>query len=217
MKRLLALAAFALSPAAFAQDSDAGMVVDAGVVAVDAGATSGGFPNTTLGEMVKVDQAAIDADAGIVSPLPPDEAAMLREIYLGVKSGNGWMAATAFLLLFVGLLRKYGKKFHEWLDDNNPVDKYFFRFLFDTKIGAWVLNWLTAVAGGLGTAWAAGSKIDGSIIQSVVLVSTSATMLLELYKDIKEWWDARKLKKEEEAKAAAAALPTPPVPPAPGV
>lgn len=215
MLRLFVVSAFLLSTTAIADGGVVVAVIGEPVVNVALDAGVGGFPNTTLGEMVKEDQKALDADAGIISPLPATEAAMLREIYTAVKSGNGWLAASALLLLVVGFLRKYGKKVHEWLPDTNPLDKPFW-FLFDTKIGGWVLNWLTAIAGGLGTAWAAGSKIDGSLVQSVFLVSTSATMLLELYKDIKEWWEKRKLKKAAEAAAAAAALPQPPAPLNPG-
>lgn len=182
---------------------------------LDAGYVDAGTPQTLV-EMAKADQTAFDLDAGVKSPLPSSEAAIVREVFLAVKSGNWWLAASAFLILVVGLLRKYGKKVHEFLDDNNPLDKWFFHPIFDTKIGGWVLNWLTAIAGGLGTAWAAGSKIDGSLMQSVLLVSTSATVLIELWDDVKEWWDARKAKKAADAVAAAAALPKPPAPTTPG-
>lgn len=196
MIRILTLSALLFIPGrALAQDTDAGVVI------------------TVSDPVLAVLPAPLVAalDGGVVSPLPATEAAFAREVYAAVKSGNWWLAASALLILVVAVLRKYGKKVHEWLPDTNPLDKPFY-FLFDTKVGGWLLNWLTAVAGGLGTAWAAGSKIDASIVQSVVLVSTSATMLIELYDDVMEWWKARKEKKAAEAAAAMAALPKPPTP-----
>ena len=209
MFKFLALAALLLSAPSFAQD-------DSGVA--DAG------QKESLVVLAENNQLAIDLDAGVQSPLPKNEAAIVRAIYVAVKSGNWWLAGTALLILVVGLLRKLGKPAHKWLMQfgSGPwfyVNKIFW-FFFDTKVGAWVMNWMTAVAGGLGTAWAAGSVIDHSIVKSVVIVSTSGTMLIELYKDIKEWWVSYKTRKATEAAAAAAALPKPPppiiIPPPPG-
>jgi hypothetical protein len=203
MVRTFVLALFlSTAPVAFADDAGGvALVGDAGTP-------------MSVTELTKRDQLAVDTDAGIVSPLPADDAAMVRAVYTAIKSGNGWLAGTAILLLVVGLLRKYGKKFGTgpWFYVNKP-----FWFLFETKVGGWILNWITAVAGGMGTAWAAGSKIDGALAKSVVMVSTSGTMLFELWKDVQEWWEARKAKAAGTAAAPGAPeLPKPPAPTAPG-
>jgi beta-glucanase (GH16 family) len=138
---------------------------------------------------------------------------LVKTVFMSVKEGNWWMAAGALLVLVVGLLRGIGRKFHEWLPDNNIMDKPLI-FLYDTKIGGWVLNWLTATAGGIATAMAAGVTVDWSLWKSVLMVSTSGTALFELYSDIKEWWvarqEAKKKAAEEEAAKKAALVSTPP-------
>ena len=180
----ITLAVALLAAPAFA---DAG-VEDAGVAAV----------------MVMPPVAVVASPDGGVAVAPDVAAAasLVKTVFTGVKSGNWWLAAGAFLVLVVSLLRTSGKKFHEWLPDDNILDKPLL-FLYDTKIGGWILNWLTATAGGIGTAMAAGVPVDGSLWKSVVMVSTSASALFELYSDIMAWWKARAAKK-------AAAVPPPP-------
>ena len=181
----------------WAADVDAGVVSDAGTPAT-----------ITMSEVV----IKGETDAGVPAVVPADPAAavsMVKTVFLAVKEGNWWLAAAGFLLLVVGLLRTLGKKFHEWLPDNNVLDKPLI-FLYDTKVGGWLLNWLTALAGGVGTAMAAGVPVDWSIWKSVLIVSTSGSALFELYKDIKEWWLSRK--KTEPAPAPAPAPTEPPKP-----
>lgn len=190
---VLAVALFAGVPA-FAQD--------AGVVLDDAGITAvvPATPATTPSVVI---------DGGTVDVLPTTPAAAVstvKIVFTAVKDGNWWLAAAGILLLIVGLLRTLGRKFHDWLPDNNIMDKPLI-FLYDTKIGGWLLNWLTATAGGVGTAIAAGVAVDWSVWKSVLIVSTSGTALFELYQDIKEWWVARQAAKK------AAATPTPAVEP----
>jgi len=210
MIRSFVLVAVLLSAPALA---DAGTVVseDAGVVAV-----------------VAIPAVAIEAsvDAGVPMPVPTE---LVKTIFTGVKTGNWWLVAGAFLVLVVSVLRTSGKKFHEWLPDNNILDKPLI-FIYDTKIGGWVLNWFTAMAGGIGMAMAAGMPVDFSLWKSVVMVSTSASALFELYSDIMAWVKTRSAAKKEAAakvtaeaalvaaKAVAAqatTLPTPVDPPKP--
>lgn len=186
MVRSLILTAALLSTSSFAQD--AGSLADAGSAVVV-------MPPLTL---------VVSADGGVT--MAPDVAAaasLVKTVFTGVKAGNWWLAAGAFLVLVVSLLRTAGKKFHEWLPDDNILDKPLL-FLYDTKIGGWILNWLTATAGGIGTAMAAGVPVDASLWKSVVMVSTSASALFELYSDLMAWWKAR------AAKKAVAAVPAPP-------
>ena len=200
MKPFLLIAALFAFPA-FALDAgsvdvvldlpDAGLVVDAGVV--------------DTAPMAPIVVSLPDGGVGDLSA-----PTMVKTVFTAVKTGNWWVAASAFLVLIVGLLRSLGKKFHAWLPDNNILDKPLW-FLFDTKVGGWLLNWLTAIAGGVGTALAAGIQPDFSIWKSVLMVSTTGSMLVELYKDIAAWIKEGQAKK---AAAKAAAVPPPPaVPP----
>lgn len=198
MFRTLVLLAALLAVPSFAdagvESLDAGVQSDAGVVAV---------------APILVPMASLTIDAGTVDVPIEVEASvsMVKTVFVAVKTGNWWLAAGAFLVLVVSLLRTAGKKFHDWLPDNNILDKPLI-FLYDTKIGGWILNWLTALAGGIGTAMAAGVAVDFSLWKSVVMVSTSASMLFELYKDIVAWVKGLAAKKAAE-KAAAATPPAP--------
>lgn len=189
MKTFLLLAALLAVPA-FAQDAGAALDLDAGVVN-NAGVGVADAPMKPL--------MIAQPDGGMEEAVP---AELVKTVFTAVKTGNWWLAASAFLVLIVGLLRSLGKKFHEWLPDDNILDKPLF-FIFDTKIGAWILNWLTAIAGGVGVALAAGVQPDFSLWKSVLMVSTTGTMLVELYKDIAEWWKGFQEKKAAKAKADA--------------
>lgn len=184
-------------------------------LAEDAGATDAGTPTITMSEVVI--KGSVDAgvpevvDAGVPVAIPADPAAavsMVKTIFVAVKEGNWWLAASALLVLVVGLLRTLGKKFHEWLPDNNILDKPLI-FLYDTKVGGWLLNWLTALAGGVGTAMAAGVHVDWSLWKSVLMISTSASAVLELVKDITAWVKT-KFKKADPPAPAPAPAPTEP-------
>lgn len=191
---LFAFPAFALDAGSMdiiLDSPDAGLVVDAGVV--------------DTAPMAPITVSLPDGGVGDLSP-----TTMVVTVFTAVKTGNWWVAAAAFLVLVVGVLRSMGKKFHAWLPDNNILDKPLW-FLFDTKVGGWLLNWLTAIAGGVGTAMAAGIQPDFSIWKSVLMVSTTGTMLVELYKDIVEWIKTANEKKA--AAKAAAVTPPPAVPP----
>ncbi len=178
------------------------------VFAQDAGTADSGVAVTVMPSVAIVGSPVMAPDAGVSVPMGTVEASgLLKTVFTSVKEGNWWMAAAAFLVLVVGLLRGIGKKFHEWLPDNNVLDKPLI-FLYDTKIGGWILNWLTALGGGVGTAMAAGVPVDFSLWKSVVIVATSGSAIFELYKDIKEWWLARAAKK-----AAATPAPAPAEPP----
>lgn len=195
MFRAFVLAVALASVSAFA---DAG-VDDAVVEAVDAGVA-------VVAPVVPM--ASLSIDAGVVDVPIEVEASvsMVKTVFTAVKTGDWWLAAGAFLVLVVSLLRTAGKKFHAWLPDDNVLDKPLI-FLYDTKIGGWVLNWLTALAGGIGTAMAAGVPVDMSLWKSVLMVSTSASALFELWKDVSEWWASRKKPEPVPAPAAPPAEP----------
>ena len=190
---VLVVALASVSAFADAGVENAGVDVDAGVAVV----------------APVVPMASLAIDAGTVDVPIEVEASvsMVKTVFTAVKTGDWWLAAGAFLVLVVSLLRTAGKKFHEWLPDDNILDKPLI-FLYDTKIGGWVLNWLTALAGGIGTAMAAGVPVDMSLWKSVLMVSTSASALFELWKDVSEWWASRK--KAEPAPAPVAPPAEPP-------
>ena len=182
------------------------------LMALDAGVDSGsvGVPYITATDRVSyitVSEPVITLDGGIQATIP-DSASLVKTVFTGVKTGNWWLVAGAFLVLVVSLLRSFGKKFHDWLPDNNILDKPLI-FIYDTKIGGWVLNWLTALSGGIGFALAAGLPVDFSLWKSVVMVSTSGTALFELWDDLMNWWKERK----KEVPAPTPAPMPPPVEP----
>ena len=163
--------------------------------------------------------APVAVNAGVIDVMPSDPvaaAAMVKTVFVAVKDGNWWLAAAGLLLIVVGFFRTLGRKFHDWLPDNNVLDKPLI-FLYDTRVGGWILNWLTAIAGGVGTAMAAGVAVDWSLWKSVLMVSTSASALFELYKDIKAWivsrTEAKKKAAEEDAAKKAATVAPPAEPP----
>lgn len=121
-----------------------------------------------------------------VAASPEDTLSFLKIVFSSVASGNFVAAAAALLVVVVGLLRGYGKKLHDSLPDDHPLDKVLW-FLFDTKPGGWGLNFLTAIAGGLGTALVAGTPITWSILVPILTVSLSGAALWNLFKDILEW------------------------------
>lgn len=220
MRTLTLVATVLLSTSAFAEYAGelaidmTGKVYVGAATASDAGAVDAGAPvmmapvsivGETIVRPLDGGVASLVDGKAVVAEVPAvdleNSASMLRTIFMAVKEGNWWLAAAGLLIVVVGLLRKFGKKVHAWLPDTNPLDKIFW-FFFETKVGAWVMNWLTAVAGGVGTGLLAGMKVDFTLWKSVIMVSTSGTMLVELYDDVKEWWDARKAKQ-----AAAAGVP----------
>jgi hypothetical protein len=184
MKRFALILALCLAaPVVLAQDAGAevSVIMDAGVAAAGAPA---------------VEAAPVVSPADILA----NPLTSFKAFYIAAKSGYWGLACALLLFAVVALLRTFGKKIHDLIPDTNPIDKPFW-FLFDTKIGGWILNWLTAVAGVLGSAYMAGMPVDGAAWKTAVLCSTGGTALIELKDDIMEWWVARKAKKAAEAAA----------------
>lgn len=120
------------------------------------------------------------------APLLDEPFGLLKTVFVYVSNGNMVGAAAALLVVVVAFLRKYGKKVHEALPDDHPLDMVL-AFLFDSKPGGWALNVLTAVAGALGTALIAGAPITWSLVAPVIAVSLSGAALWGLLKDLLEW------------------------------
>jgi len=124
-----------------------------------------------------METASIDA----ANPL-----SFLTVIFAAVVSGNWFVAAAALLVVLVALLRKFGKQLHNYLPDDSKLDAPLY-FLFDTKPGGWLLNVLTAVAGGVGTALLAGVPVTWAIIKPILSVSLSGAALWGAVKDVADW------------------------------
>lgn len=128
----------------------------------------------------------------------------VQNFYLAVRAGDGWLAAMFILVALVGGLRTFGRKVHDWIPDDSPWDRPFY-FIFQTKIGGWLMNWLTAIAGCLLTTHAAGATVDATAWKIAFMASTGATAIIELADDLKEWWV--KKKSDQILAAATAAKP----------
>lgn len=206
---------------------DAGVVsrVDAGVAAgVDAGVSSdAGVDGGVLIEMTALSIVGVSesVDAGVslsaTAPIVPsmeDPLSSAKGLYHAITTKNGWLIAMFLLFFLVGGLRIVGKRVHAMIPDDTthvllrPIEKALY-FIFDTKIGGWVLNWLSAIGGCLASAHMAGHPVDGEAWKVAFLASTGGTALIELKDDVMAWWDK---KNAEKAAAKAAKVVETPVP-----
>ena len=208
MKILLPIVLFvALLPdAAVAQETDAsidaGYVVDAGEVDAGAGIALPAVP-LNIG--------------GVAAPLPPlsidEPITTAKGFYAAAKSGQWAIAFACLLVAFIAFLRTGGKWLHDKIPDDTkhwflaPLERVLF-FIFDTKIGGWILNWLTSISMVFITAYEAKLPIDAGLWKTALMASTGATALVELAKDIKEWWDKKQAEKAAAAKPAEKAPET---------
>lgn len=215
MSRLLTVSAFALALAvsipAFAADGgveDAGLVlvVDAGVVpaptvtisdpiitATDAG--------TTMSVLITVDGGVIDIQNPAVLDNPQAIAAMgLKKVMEG-----DWLGAIALLVvLVVSVLKVFGKKIHEMIPDSSWADKPFW-FLFETKVGGWIMNFLTVTAGGVAAVLGAGTTPTWGMWKAILTLSLTSAGVWALIKDITDW-----AKNKKPTLNDAVVPPTPP-------
>jgi len=185
--------------------------------AQDAGVVDAGSPAVVLVADAGVAVDSVDAGVAVVVGAPSLEQpwTSAKGFYTAVKTGNGWLAAMFMLFFLVGAIRTVGKKLHAQIPDDTkhwllkPVEQALF-FIFDTKIGGWVLNWLSAIGGCLSAAMLAGMPVDAAAWKVAILASTGGTALIELKDDVMEWWTKRQEKAAAEA-AAKAAVVAPPV------
>lgn len=187
-----------------------------GTVVADAGTVVSG----TVIDAGSVDVVLEVADAGVLPEVPSLESPITsaKGFYKAVKTGNGWLAAMFMLFFLVGSIRIIGKRIHAMIPDDTknkvliPIERVLF-FIFDTKIGGWVLNWLSAIGGCLSASAMAGMPVDAAAWKVAILASTGGTALIELKDDVMEWWDlqnAKKLAEREAAKVAPAVALVPP-------
>jgi len=199
MKNFILCCALLCSPLAFAEDAGT-FVIDAGTVEVE----------------LSVPAAVVDAGV-VLAPSLDEPLTSAHGFYMAVKTGNGWLAAMFMLFFLVGAIRIVGKRIHAMIPDDTknkflvPVEKILY-VIFDTKIGGWVLNWLSAIGGCLSAAAMAGMPVDGAAWKVAILASTGGTALIELKDDVMEWWDKKNAEKtaaaaEEAAKKVAVVAP----------
>jgi len=206
---------------AVSADAGAPVKIDAGTVVVEM---------TAMAVTGSVDAGdAGSADAGVVEVITPSLDAPLmsaKGFFTAVKTGNGWLAAMFMLFFFVGAMRVGGKWLHKMIPDDTKnrflafIEAILF-FFFDTKLGGWILNWLSAIGGCLSTAAMAGMPVDMASWKVAIMASTAGTALIELKDDVMEWWTVRQEKKAAEAAAKAAVVapavsivpPPPAIPP----
>jgi len=185
MFKNILLLSLVLSTASLASE-DAGLVVESSGGVIDAGS------------MVVVLDPVVDAGMPAVSPVLVTDTSSLdnpmvfvKVIVDGVKAGDWATAAAALLVLVVALLKMFGKKLHDFIPDTSPLDKPLW-FLFDTKPGGWLLNFLFSTGAGIGLSIAAGEKVTWALIKPILTVSLSAAAIWGLWKDISEWMKERK-------------------------
>jgi uncharacterized membrane protein len=211
MKNFIFCCALLCSTAAFSEEAGIPAKIDAGVVLVE------------MTELV-VTGSVEPVDAGVsvvVDPTFTDPLLSAKGFYHAVTTGNGWLIAMFILFFLVGGMRIAGKRVHAMIPDDTkhvilkPVEKVL-SFIFDTKIGGWLMNWLSAIGGCVSTAAMAGHPVDGGTWKVAILASTGGTALIELKDDVMEWWDKRvavaEEKKVAEEAAKVAAVPSPAAP-----
>ncbi len=165
MTNFILTAALVCATAAFAQDggsvflaADAGVATSVVVVS---------DPVVITGSVVDAGTIALADGGTVAAPSFDTPWASARGFYEAVRTGNGWLIAMFLLFLLVGVLRTGGKRLHAMIPDDTkhwflrPIEKTLF-FFFDTKIGGWVLNWLSAIGGCLSTAAMAGMPVDAA-------------------------------------------------------
>lgn len=114
----------------------------------------------------------------LVDPLP-----FLRVLFDAVRNGNGTLAASALLVVVVFALRLYGPKLHALLSDHTLADKALY-FLFETRPGGWLLNLLTSIAGGTGSAVLVGVPLSWELAKPIIGVSIGGAALYEFASDL---------------------------------
>jgi hypothetical protein len=217
MNKLILAGLLLLSPAVLAEDAGA-VTIEMSSVVIVGSVDAGG----------EVDAGVVDAgvvDAGVVVVVPSLDAPLdsAKGFYHAVTTGNGWLAAMFMLFFLVGALRIVGKRVHAMIPDDTthvilrPIEKVL-TFCFETKVGGWLLNWLSAIGGCLASTHLAGHVVDAESWKVAFLASTGGTALIELKDDVMEWWDKKNAEKaaakaaEAEAKKTVVAsdAPTPP-------
>lgn len=181
---------------------DAG--VDAGVLVADPVVITASDP-----VIVPMQVDAGLPDAGVSKPSTDlgsldSPQSLLVIAYKHIKAGDWVQAIGALVVFLIALLRLFGKKVHAAIPDSSWMDKPFW-FLFDTKPGGWILNFLFVTAAGMASVYAAGESVTWELLKPILSVSLTAAALWGLVKDVWEWIQGIKAKKAETPPSAPSA------------
>ena len=155
--------------------------------------------------------AAVEADAGTpvvdpgsvsVSQALDNPEIFVKYVYTGVKTGNWVLTISALLVMLVGGLRVFGKKIHDMIPKGNVLWG-FLDFMLNTKPGGWLMNILTSLAAGMGSAILTDGNVTWALMKPVVEVSLSAAAIWGGVKDFWEWYKGSKAGAAEIAKLEA--------------
>ena len=134
-------------------------------------------------------------------PAAPDSAATaaldsgpLTFVNIAAKliAAKSWFAGiVAALVALIAGLRLYGKRLHAKIPDDHWADAPLW-FLFNTKPGGWIFNWLVAVGGGCGIALIKDGTITPSVVKVIVILSTSLTTVYHFAADLIAWIKERR-------------------------
>lgn len=219
MKSFFVVLSLILAVPAFAQEE----ALPAAFLRQNASAPDSGVlmatPASGSHEAVLIDGGVVEVSTSpaiaITADMVANPISSVKAFYVAAKSGAWGLAAALLLFFLVGSLRMFGKKVHDFIPDDSIFDRPLW-FIFDTKVGGWLMNWLTAVAGVLGTAAVAGMPVDADAWKTAILCSTGSTTLIELKDDLVEgwpkftawfkgWW--AKIRAPKEAAVAAPVVP----------
>ncbi len=132
-----------------------------------------------------------------------DPLSFAKLAYEAIVNGSWWTAAAALLVALVFAIRKFGKWVHDLIPDDSKVWWHValevpLGFLFDTQPGAWLLTFLTALAGAVGSALVVGAPITLELLKPTLIITFTGSSLYELFRNakawtvsIKEWWAKR--------------------------
>lgn len=178
--------------------------IDAGSVDVpmDAVAVDAGVSVVDAGVVVIADGGVVAVNAAALDNLVPYVELTKKHI----ENGDWVSALSCVLVILIGLFRMFAKKLHDFIPDDNPLDKFFY-FMLETKPGGWIVNFLTTSGLGVGSFLMLGQPITWAILKPIFGLSLTMAGVWGAAKDLWEW-------AQPKIKAMMEKKTTPPAPPA---
>lgn len=143
-----------------------------------------------------------------------DFSALAKGALAALARGDYFTFAILGGIIVIGAIQFGGRKLHDLIPDTSPLDKPFW-FLFETSVGAWVLNAFSTAATTVAMAWIAGGMgvLTFALIKPALGVAFGIGAIWHLFgalKNFKAEWAKTKVivppveepKKEEPAKTA---------------
>lgn len=135
--------------------------------------------------------AQADGGPAVADPTTQQLLELVRFCGGAFRAGEYFAAAIALIVALTFALRLFGKKLHDFIPDDSPLDKPLF-FVFDTKPGGIMLNAFTASGLVLTPALLGGVKMTPVLAGATLLAGVGASQLWGWVKDLLAWWRARK-------------------------